>query len=133
MPAKAFFDTNVLIYAFAADNPKGAKAEALLAAGGTTSVQAFNEFTNVSRRKLNLDWPDIEARIAVLKVLLGDPAPLTLATHDTARILAQAHGLSFYDALIVASAQEARAETLFSEDMQADRRIGDLVIRNPFA
>ena len=36
MPAKAFFDTNVLIYAVAHDDPRSAQAEELLASGGVT-------------------------------------------------------------------------------------------------
>lgn len=41
-------------------------------------------------------------------------------------------GLSFYDALIVASALEAGADRLLSEDMQAGRRFGTLEIVDPF-
>ncbi len=60
MSAKAFIDTNILIYAFALDDPRSEKAEALLSAGGTISVQVLNEFVNVSRRKLRRDWNEIE-------------------------------------------------------------------------
>ena len=59
--------------------------------------------------------------------------PLTLATHEAARDLAHSHGFSFYDALIVAAAIEQGCDTLYSEDMQAGRKIGPLVIVNPFA
>jgi len=40
--------------------------------------------------------------------------------------------LSFFDALIVASALEAGARRLLSEDMQAGWRFGALEIVNPF-
>ena len=46
--------------------------------------------------------------------------------------LAENHRLSFYDALIVASAIEAGCDTLYTEVMQHDRAIGGLTIRNPF-
>ena len=49
MTATSFIDTNVLVYAFATD-PRSGPAEALLAQGCTTSVQALNEFANVARR-----------------------------------------------------------------------------------
>jgi predicted nucleic acid-binding protein len=42
MPAKAFFDTNVLIYAVAHDDPR-TQAEGLLALGGVLSMQILNE------------------------------------------------------------------------------------------
>lgn len=133
MPAEAFFDTNVLLYAFAAGDPRGDTAEALLAGGGRTSVQTFNEFTNVSRKKLGLDWNTIGARISIIRDLLGAPAPLTEAAHQTARRLARAHSLGFYDALIVAAAQECGAKVLFSEDMQDGQRFSSVTVRNPFA
>ena len=55
MPDSRFFDTNILIYAFAAGDPRNARAEALVAGGGVIGVQVLNEFTNVTRRKLR--WP----------------------------------------------------------------------------
>ena len=42
-------------------------------------------------------------------------------------------GLSYYDAVIVASALEARCDRLLTEDLQAGRRINGLTIVNPFA
>ena len=56
MADRRFFDTNILIYAFAADDPRSARAEGLIADGGVIGVQVLNEFTNVTRRKLRWDW-----------------------------------------------------------------------------
>ena len=47
--------------------------------------------------------------------------------------LAREHGLSFYDALIVAAAIEAGCDTLFTEDMQHGRKFAGLTIVNPFS
>ena len=52
MPAKAFFDTNVLIYAVAHDDPRSSQAEEPLASGGVLSVQILNEFASGARRKI---------------------------------------------------------------------------------
>jgi predicted nucleic acid-binding protein len=41
-------------------------------------------------------------------------------------------GYSFWDSQIIASAEAAGAETLYSEDMQDGRAIAGLIIRNPF-
>lgn len=38
MTAKAFLDTNVLVYAYSLDDTRNAKAAALLASGGVVSV-----------------------------------------------------------------------------------------------
>jgi len=41
-------------------------------------------------------------------------------------------GLSFWDALVVASAQEAGVEVLWSEDLNDGQAYGSVVVRNPF-
>ena len=56
MSDKAFFDTNVLVYVVGQQDERTAKAEALVANGGTVSVQVLNEFASVSRRKLGMSW-----------------------------------------------------------------------------
>jgi predicted nucleic acid-binding protein len=132
MPAKRFFDTNILIYAFAAGDPRGAQAESLIAEGGVIGVQVLNEFTNVTRRKLRWQWDQIEASLAVVEELLGPVAPLTTAIHARAVVLARDRELSVHDALIVAAAQDAGCERLFSEDLQHGQRFGTLTVEDPF-
>lgn len=117
MPGNRFFATNVLIYAFAADDPRSIRAEELLAEGGVTGVQVLNEFTNVTRRKLQWHWPQIESALAVIEDLVGPALPLTIAIHRGAIVLARDHGLPFYDALIVSAAQDATCQILCSEDL----------------
>jgi predicted nucleic acid-binding protein len=131
MSGKAFFDTNVLVYAFT-PGAKGSIAEKSLADGGLISVQVLNEFANVSRRKLELSWKDIDARIGVVLALCEQPVPITLQRHSEARAIAARRQLAFYDALIIASAVAAGARELLSEDMQDGSRFGDLRVRNPF-
>lgn len=96
------------------------------------SVQVLNECASVLRRKAGLDWPEIAAVLDDVRTLADAVLPLTVATHARALDLAAQGGLSFYDALIVASALEAGARRLLSEDMQAGRRFGALEIVNPF-
>lgn len=132
MSAKPFLDTNILVYAFASGDPRSDLAEALLAAGGTVSVQVLNEFATVMRRKQRRDWAEIADMLGVLRALLDPPLPLTVADHETALALARDHGFSLYDGLIAASAGRAGCAVLYSEDMDHGRRIGDLTIRNPF-
>jgi predicted nucleic acid-binding protein len=133
MSAEAFFDTNVLVYAAARNDPRAEVATSLLADGGTISVQVLNEFANVARRKLNWPWPDVVEALAAFRVLCPDPLPIGLSTHEAALEIAQRDGLSFFDSLIIASALEAECATLFSEDMQDGRIFGGrLAIRNPF-
>ena len=69
MNAKPFLDTNVLVYAFAADDRRSPKADELIAWGGTGSVQVLNEFTNVAVRKLRRSWEDVEKALAAFRQL----------------------------------------------------------------
>lgn len=128
---KAFFDTNVLIYAVSQDERKR-RAGHILRSGGVISVQVLNEFTHVSRRKLGLDWAVIELAVMQFHDVFDEVRPLTAQTHGAALTLARDHGFAFYDALIVAAAIEAGCDTLYSEDMQHGRTIHDLKILNPF-
>ena len=132
MPVKRFFDTNILVYAFASDDPRSARAESLIAEGGMIGVQVLNEFTNVTRRKLGWQWDQIEASLAVVEELFDPVAPLTSAIHARAVVLARGRGLSVYDALIVAAAQDAGCKVLFSEDFQHGQKFGTLTVENPF-
>jgi predicted nucleic acid-binding protein len=127
----AFFDTNVLVYA-QLRGEKADRARALFAGGGKLSVQVLNEFAAVSRRKQQREWREIAEAISDVLALVDPPLALTLDLHATARALAEDHLMSFYDALIVASAIEAGCDALYSEDMQHGRTIGGLAIVNPF-
>jgi predicted nucleic acid-binding protein len=125
----AFFDSDILIYAYSTD-PRRDRALAVVAAGGIISAQVLNEFTNVLRKKQ--DWPIIEAAVDSVRFQFPDIVPLTADTHAAALGLARDHGFAFYDALIVAAAIEAGCDILYSEDLQRGRAIGALTIRNPF-
>ena len=133
MTDRAFFDTNVFVYAIVQDDPRSQQAEDLIAEGGTVSVQVLNEFAAVVRRKAKMPWDEVRFAIENIRTLCPNPLPITTDTHQEAQAIAEKYGYRIYDALIVASALEARCTILYSEDMQdgqvIDRR---LTIRNPF-
>jgi predicted nucleic acid-binding protein len=131
--ARPFLDTNILIYALAANDRRSLKAEALIAAGGVVSVQVLNEYVSVSRRKLGRAWHEIEQSLAALELLLGPAIPLTLQMHHSAIEIARDHNVAFYDALILAAAASAACAVLYTEDLQDGRKIAGVEIRNPFA
>jgi predicted nucleic acid-binding protein len=128
---KAFFDTNVLVYTVTLD-PRKRQADRILRTGGIVSVQVLNEFANVARNKLQHEWRTITYALEQFRLSFEAVCPLTLDTHVAAVSLAEDNGLAFYDALIVASAIEAGCDTLYTEDMQHNRAISGLTIRNPF-
>lgn len=131
MPA-GFLDSNVLVYAFTNDDRRW-PARALLQTGPTVSAQGLNEFANVARRKLGMSWMDLREAIATVRLFCPTILPLDVATHDEALRVAERYGYAMFDALIVASALRANAETLWSEDMQHGMVVdGRLRIVNPF-
>lgn len=130
--AADFLDSNILVYAFTADR-RAAVAQALLQTRPVISVQILNEFTNVARRKLDMEWQEVRDAISALRVLCPTVLALDLATHDEALRIAERHGYSIFDAQVVASALQAGSDTLWSEDMHDGMVIdGRLRITNPF-
>src|SRR2546429_9609491 len=118
MSAKAFFDTNVLIYAVAEADPRNRRAEALLADGGAVSVQILNEFVSVTRRKMRLSWKEVADALDAIRVLCGSPLAVTMETHEAALRIAQRYRYGIYDALVAAAALQAGGTVLYSEDLQ---------------
>jgi predicted nucleic acid-binding protein len=134
MPAKAFFDTNVLIYAVTESDPRSTQAEKLLASGGVLSVQILNEFVSVARRKALMTWSDVTVALDAFRVLCPSPRPITIETHEMAIEIAKQHRYHIYDALVIATALQAGCATLYSEDLHDGQTIDrHLTIRNPFS
>jgi predicted nucleic acid-binding protein len=134
MRFEAFFDTNVLVYAVAQDDPRNARAEELLASGGTISVQILNEFVSVARRKIMMSWRDVSRALDAFEDLCPSPLPITMELHEAALKIAEQRGYGIYDALVVAAALQAECAILYSEDFRDGQTFdGRLTIRNPFA
>jgi len=133
MPAKVFFDTNILIYAVADRDSRTTHAEKLLLGGGVISVQILNEFASVAQRKLRMSWPEVKEALHAIRTLCPTIIPITLAVHDLALSIVDRYSFSIYDALVAAAALKARCSVLYSEDMQDGQVVeGKLTIRNPF-
>ncbi len=95
-------------------------------------MQVLNEFAVVTHRKMKMSRAEIGSASQALRTVL-QVSPITSATHEAALSLAEQHDFAFCDALIVASALEAKCTTLFSEDMQHGMTVrGSLRIVNPF-
>jgi predicted nucleic acid-binding protein len=129
---EAFFDTDVITYAFAEDDPRTDAAEALLARGGVLGVQTLNEFVAIAIRKLAMSWEEVLEALSALRTLCPSPVPITVETHDSALRIAGQYKYHIYDSLVIAAALEASCRTLYSEYMQDGQVIEGLTIRNPF-
>lgn len=133
MNGGTFLDTNVIATLLSGDGRKAEIAERRLAQGGTVSVQVLNELANVARRKAGLSWAEVAELVAGVRGLVA-VEPLTAETHELGLALAERHGFSVYDAMIVAAALLAGCGTLLSEDMQDGMVVaGQLRVVNPFS
>ena len=132
MSAKPFLDTNVILYLLSEDMTKADRAEALLAQGGTVSVQVLNEAANVMTRKLKMDFDEVGDILAGVRHFC-EVVPVTIGIHDQALAITRRFGFSVYDSLIVAAAIDAKCEVLYSEDLQHGQQVGaQITITNPF-
>lgn len=130
--SRAFFDSNVLVYAFS-DDDRALPARAVLKLGGNVSVQVLNELANVTRRKMRFTWPEVHSALQVIRSRCGPPLPVTDELHRAGLSLSERYMLSIYDGLIVAAALKLDCDLLWSEDMQHGMVIdGKLRIINPF-
>lgn len=132
MSGRAFLDTNILLYAFDITSPKKQGiAKDLLHNNPAISTQVLSEFSNVSIKKKLFAPADLVTMFrSILRITtlhLIEPETIEHALKITSK-----WRFSYYDSLIVASALEAGAEILYSEDMQHLQNIESLTIINPF-
>jgi predicted nucleic acid-binding protein len=137
MTGGSFLDSNVLVYTDDASTPaKQRLAIALVGRlmrdrSGVVSLQVLQEYFSAATRKLGVDPVTARAKVELLGAFSAPPIELddVLAAIDLHRL----HDLSFWDALVVRAAQQARCAKLYSEDLQHGRRFGGVEVVNPFA
>ena len=136
--ARAFVDTNVLLYAYdASETVKRPVALATLEQlwgdrNGAVSTQVLTEFYNAATRKLDPPMSRAGAREIIAlytawPVIVLEPALILAATR-----IEEEHQLSLWDALVIEAARVAGAERLLTEDLQHGQVIGGVRIENPF-
>lgn len=138
MSDRVFVDTNILLYARDASEPrKQPVAEACLqelwqARTGCVSVQVLNEFFVNATQKLDPGltrheaWEDVEALAA------WNPLPLDMTLISRGFALQERYSLSYWDALIVAAAEAGGCAEILSEDLADGALYAGIRVRNPF-
>lgn len=131
------FDTNVLVYATASISDvkviraRDLVARAMRAASGVLLLQTLAEFSNVAIRKARIPVEDIRRTIdawrAVLPVQAADDSDLLVALEAV-----RAHRLTFWDAMLWASARRAGVRHLLTEDYQDGFALQGVMFINPF-
>ena len=137
MSGKRFsLDANVLIYSI--DRSSSSKHErAISIVDGAAdldcvlTLQALGEFFVVVTRKGIVSARDAMAQaeswLTVFPTTAPNPAVMSAAFAEVVQ-----RRLAFWDAMLLATANEAGCELVLSEDMHDGTRFGNLTVRNPF-
>lgn len=136
MTDRCFVDANVLVYAQDARDPRKQKRAGewleLLwrERAARTSIQVLSESYNALTRKMavspHLAWKELDRYFA------WQPQPIDEAVLRRAREVEQAYRLSWWDSMIVASAQLQSCALLLTEDLHDGARFGSLRVCDPF-
>lgn len=138
MTAPVFVDSNVLLYRHdTADPEKQAAAEAWLAhlwraRSGRLSLQVLQEFFVNATQKLKPGLDRRTAREEIRDLRAWRPLSATLDTLEAAWGIQDRFGFSFWDSLIVASAQAAGCRYLLTEDLQHGQELESVQVVSPF-
>ncbi|NPV04862.1 MAG: PIN domain-containing protein [Syntrophaceae bacterium] len=138
MTGRTFVDTNVLIYAHDLDaGPKHERAAAVVSGlwesrSGILSAQVLQEFYVNVTRKIPKPLAPAAARGVIRNYLVWHVEPGDAASVLLAAELEERYKLSFWDAMIVASASRAGADRILSEDFNHGQVIEGIRIENPF-
>ncbi len=137
---KFFLDTNIFVYSI--DRSPGLSQrretarrlvrEHIENKSGVISIQVLQEFYQASTLKIKTPISSRDALefinyISVMDIVVADLDLVLAAIH-----LHRKHHLSFWDALILQSANSMGCSQLLSEDFQHGFRLDSLVVKNPF-
>ena len=137
MSGVAFVDSNILIYAHDRDaGPRRERARELCEKlwqerSGCVSVQVLQEFYVTVTRKVRAPVANAQARELVRAYSSWVVSPTTPETVLRATELSEAAEIGFWDALIVAAAEQSGADTLYSEDLNDGQVIAGVRVVNP--
>jgi predicted nucleic acid-binding protein len=134
-----FVDTNILVYAHDAD--AGVKRQRAVEAlrelwqsnSGRLSIQVLQEFYVNVTQKLATPLARATAREVLSAYGTWVRAPTTVDTVRRATDLAEIAQLSFWDALVIASAEQSGAAQLYTEDLNTGQIIAGVTVVNPLA
>jgi len=137
MSALEFLDTNILVYSYdIADRGKQEIAQNLvrkaLAGDIVTSALVLGEFASTLLHRV---VPRVDpADMAAILDALG-PIPIVATDADMVRRAVEVqgrYGLHFYDSMIIAAAERAGCERIWSEDLNSGQKYFGISVQNPF-
>jgi len=137
MSAVEFLDANILVYSFDSLDPRKQEiaqrlVDRALDGDFAISTQVLAEFASVLLHKMK---PPIKPS-GLTRILDSLGAIRTIATDaGMVRRAVEAravYGLHFYDCLIIAGAERAGCEKIWSEDLNSGQKYFGISVQNPF-
>jgi len=136
---RQFVDTNVLVYAHdTSAGEKHARAKALVAelwqsGNGYLSVQVLQEFYVTVTQKVRKPLPP-ETASRIIEYLSN----WRVHTPDAGDVLEairihRRYAISFWDAMIIRSAEALGSKVIWSEDLNPGQYYGEVKVVNPFS
>ena len=138
MTDKTFLDTNILVYAYDNDEPvKQSRAREILMQGiedetAVLSVQVISEFFTVVTKRIPkpLSAEEAEQVLDLLSILPVIELDFRMVRH--AIQIHRQHGITYWDALIVAAAHRAECTQILTEDLNTGQAYEGVIVFNPF-
>ena len=134
---RVFFDTNVVVYAYDEDAPRKRDVarmmmkDSLVAQTGVVSGQVLGETYVTLTKKLNI--PVEDAREEIQRLSGFHVVEISSSIVLRAIEIQETCQLSYWDSLIIAAAEFASCDTVWSEDLNDGQCYGSVTVRNPFA
>jgi predicted nucleic acid-binding protein len=132
-----FLDTNILLYSISSAPEEASKRERAIALldrdDCVLSVQVLQEFYVQATRPSRVgSLPHLTAAALMRTWTRFRIQDNTLAVLNSALGVRDQTGFSFWDCSIVAAAQIAGCEELYSEDLSDGRQVNGVLVVNPF-
>jgi predicted nucleic acid-binding protein len=133
---RSFIDSNIIVYAN--DSNAGAKQHQaidivkthLLKRSGVISTQVMQEYANVAITKLKQESSVVLRQLRLLENF--HMAAITPKTTRRAVEILTTYQLSFWDANIIAAAEDAECELILSEHLNTGQFYAGIEVVNPF-
>ena len=132
---RCFIDSNIVVYAN--DTRIGSRqsraietiSACMRAGNGFISIQVLQEYANIALKKLNQDPLVVMRQIRLLETLsIVTPVPGSVRR---AVELSCTYRISFWDAGIIAAAEAADCELIFSQDLSIGQYYAGIVVLDP--
>jgi predicted nucleic acid-binding protein len=138
MSDRFFIDTNILVYANDSTNTeKNVMSREIILQGMqddtlVLSTQVLSEFYVTVTKKIERPLSTIEAKEEIELLKSAEVLEISMETILKAIDLSERVKVSYWDALIIASAIAAKCPVIYSEDLSSGQKIESTSIFNPY-